>query len=207
MTSNQTVYRFRQSYRKGDVPKKYQGTFEIVDEHTQQVMAVCDLTGKAVFARLAITDHQGKDWMMTPNRKVMPSRWRIIDPDQNITMQFDQKILGKAIKPLSKVALALLDNEGSEVYRLADPRTNIPDRIIGAGPVDWLLMDGDNPVAKLTWLPRQTEPAKGLLGRLSKLLKNPDYGIISVGESHVLAAPEALAMILLFIELTDVSCG
>jgi hypothetical protein len=189
------------------MPKKYQGTFEIVDEHTQQVMAVCDLTGKAVFSRLVIMDHHGKDWTMTPNRKIMPSRWSVTDPAQNIAMQFDQKILGKAIKPLSKVALALLDNEGREVYRLVDPRTNIPDRIIGAGPSDWLLMDGDNPVAKLTWLPRQIEPAKGLLSRLSKLLTTPDYGIVSAGESHVLAAPVALAMILLFIELTDVSCG
>ena len=89
------------------MPKKHQGTFEIVDEHTKHVMAVCDLTGKAVFSRLVITDNHGKDWAVTSNRKIMPSRWSVTGPAQDIAMQFDQRILGKVIKPLSKVALVL----------------------------------------------------------------------------------------------------
>jgi hypothetical protein len=77
------VYRVRKSYKKGELPKKYTGTFELIDDGTQQVMAACDLIGKAVFSTLSITDHQRKTWQMAPNRKIMPSRWIVTDPGQN----------------------------------------------------------------------------------------------------------------------------
>jgi len=143
-------------------PKNYAGTFEITDDKTQQVMAVCDLVGKAVFAMLVIMAHQEKAWQMRPNRKIMPSRWVVTDPGQHIAMQFDQKMLGKLINPLYKTALTLEDGQGKELFRLVDPRTNIPDRVLGVGPNDWALMDGDQPVAKLVRLSRQTAPAAGM---------------------------------------------
>jgi hypothetical protein len=45
---------------------------------------------------------------MKPNRKVMPSRWIVTDPDGRITVQFDQKVLGKLVNLLYRVALTLL---------------------------------------------------------------------------------------------------
>ena len=188
-------------------PKNYAGTFEITDDKTQQVMAVCDLVGKAVFAMLVIMAHQEKAWQMKPNRKIMPSRWVVTDPGQHIAMQFDQKMLGKLINPLYKTALTLEDGQGKELFRLVDPRTNIPDRVLSVGPNDWALMDGDQPVAKLVRLSRQTAPAKGILGKLKKFLASSDKGIVSAGSRHVLAAPVALGMLMLFEELTNVSGG
>jgi hypothetical protein len=90
---NQAVYRVRKFYRKGDVAKKYQYTYEIIDDTTQQVMAVCDLIGKAAFNTLTILDHQHKTWEMKPNRNIMPSRWIVTDPGQGRVVQFDQKNL------------------------------------------------------------------------------------------------------------------
>ena len=55
-----TVYRIRQVYHKDDKPKKYRYTFEAVDEHSGQIMAACDLIGRAVFATLEIIDHTQK---------------------------------------------------------------------------------------------------------------------------------------------------
>ena len=133
------VYRVRQFYQKGEKPKKYCYTFEVIDEHTHQVMAVCDLIGRAVFATLEIFDHNQQTWQMKPNRKIMPSRWIVIDPNQQVAMQFEQKILGKLINPLYKVALALMDGNGNEVYRLVDPRKNIPDRIMAANTGEWTI--------------------------------------------------------------------
>lgn len=206
-STDQAVYRIRRFYRKGDVPKKYAGTFEVIDDRTQQAMAVCDLIGKAVFTPLMIIDQQQKTWHMRPNRKLMPSRWVITAPAQHIAMQFDQKILGKMVHPLYKIVLVLQDGEGKEVFRLVDPRTSIPDRVLGLGPNDWAIMSGDEPVAKLVWLPRQTEPAKGIFGKLKNMLATSDRGMISAGSDHALPAPVTLGMLMLVNELTDTSAG
>lgn len=189
------------------MPRKYQYTLEMTDDRTQQVMAVCDLVGRAAFSTLAIVDRDWQAWQMKPNRKVMPSRWVVTDPKEHIAMQFDQKILGKLANPLYRVALALLDAEGREVYRLVDPRTDIPDRIFGLGPGEWAIMAGEKPVAKLVGLPKQKEQPTGLFGKLRGYLAGSDQGIISGGADHVLEAPVALGMLMIFNELTDTSSG
>jgi len=204
-TGDQAVYRVRRVHRRGDVPKKYRHTLELTDDRTQQVMAACDLIGRATFTTLAITDEDQRDWQMRPNRKVMPSRWIVTDPDGRIAMQFDQKMLGKLVNPLYRVALALLDGEGEQVYRLVDQRTSTPDRIFGVPPREWALLAGDKPAAKLARLPKQKEKPTGALGKLRSLLAGSDQGIISAGPDHVLAAPVALGMLMVFDELTDTS--
>ena len=206
-TENQAVYRVRRFYRRDDVPKKYAGTYEIIDEATKQTMANCDLVGKAIFATLRITNHLEDAWQMKPNRKIMPSRWIITDSSGNVAAQFDQKILGKMVNPLYKIALTVLDQADTEVFRLVDPRTSIPDRVLGAGPNEWVLMSGDKPAAKLIRLPRQDKLARGIFGKLKNMLAATDRGIISAGDRHALAAPVALGMILLFEELSDTSAA
>jgi hypothetical protein len=207
ISREQAVYRVRRTYRKGDVPKGYTSTLEIIDDNSRQVMAVCDLTGKAAFTALTITDHRQKTWQMRPNRKIMPSRWLVTDSGQNIVMQFDQKILGKMVNPLYRTVLSLNDGEGKEVYRLIDPRSSIPDRIMGGGPDDWAIISGEKTVARLVRLPRRTEPAKGIFGRLKNMLSGSDRGIISAGSDHALPAVVALGMLMLVNELTDTSGG
>jgi hypothetical protein len=207
ISGEQAVYRVHRIYRKGDMPKGYTSTLEIIDDNSRQVMAVCDLTGKASFTALTIIDHQQKTWHMRPNRTIMPSRWLITDPGQNIVIQFDQKILGKMVNPLYRIVLALNDGEGKEVHRLVDPRSSIPDRIMGVGPDDWAIISGEKTVARLVRLPRQTEPAKGIFGRLKNMMSSSDRGIISAGSSHALPAVVALGMLMLVNELTDTSGG
>jgi len=203
--SDQAVYRIRRFYDKGDKPKKYRGSYEVTDEPTGQIMASGDLIGQAVFATHAFLDHKQQTWQMKPNRKIMPSRWIVTDPEEKVVLQFDQKILGKMVNPLYKVVLAILDSEGREVYRLVDPRTNIPDRIMTANIGEWTIVEGDRPVAKLAWLPRQGEPPKGMFKRLKTFFTPSDRAVISAGRRHVLPAPAALGMLLLFDALTDTS--
>ena len=138
----------------------------------------------------------------------MPTRWALHDPTQKIVLQFDQKVLGKLTNPLYRVALALLDAEGKERYRLVDPRTSIPDRIMGIHAGDWPLLEGERPVAKMTALAREPQsPAKGLLGRLKRLIQHSDRGFVSAGDTHLLPAPAVLALLRLFDEVTDTSGG
>ena len=147
--ADRPVYRVRRFRREGNTPGKYRASFEIVDERTAQSLASCDLGGRAVFSRLEITDPEGRAWKMTPNRRVMPSRWAVTDPDG---------------------------------------------------------MDGDRPVAKLVWLERDGKPT-GIVGKLRSFLTRSDRGVTSAGSNHLPPAPVALAMILLFEELTDTSGG
>ena len=92
-----------------------------------------------------------------------------------------------------------------ELLRLADPRTGVLGRMFGPGPDDWVLMQDDTTIAKLVRLPKEPEAPKGLLGHLGKLLSRTDQGIASLGPTHVLGAPAALALLMLVDELTDTS--
>ncbi len=136
-----------------------------------------------------------------------PSRWVLTDPEQRIAAQFTQKALAKLANPLYRVALAMLDADGRETYRLVDARTNLADRIMVA-PGEWAIVQDDKPVAKLVSLPRhEDEPRKGLLGVLQKVFAASDHGIVSAGAEHVLEPPVALGTYLLHRELTDSSVG
>jgi len=199
------VYRVRTLYRRDAMPKGYRHTLELVDDRTQQVMAACDVVGRPAFATLRIVDERARAWRMQPNRKVMPSRWIVTDPGESIAMQFDQKILGKLTNPLYKCALAFLDGDGEELYRLIDPRTNIPDQIFGTGPDDWVIVDGDRLAAKLVRLRREETKAGGLSGVLRKLVSTSDPGIVSIGADHLFPAPVALSMMIIFTVVTDPS--
>jgi hypothetical protein len=203
--AEQAVYRVRTVHRRDAMQKGYRHTREVVDDHTGQVVATCNVVGRPAFATLEIIDAQGRTWRMQPDRKLMPSRWIVTDPHQRVAMQFDQKIVGKLANPLYKCALALLDGEGREVYRLLDPRTNVPDRIFGTGPREWIIADGDRLAAKLVRLPRKEKKAGGLRGVLRKLASTSEPGIVSVGAAHLLPAPVALGMVIIFAVVTDPS--
>ena len=205
--AEQRIYRARTSYRKECATKGYRHSLEMLDEATQQLMATCDLIGRASFAELLLLDEHQQPWRMRPNRKVMPSRWIVTDPQQRIAVQFEQNILGKLSNPLHKVVFNLLDGEGRLIYRLLDPRSAIADRLFGVGPDDWAISDGERLVAKLIRLPRPKPESRGLLAALRSLLTPTDPAIASIGPQHLLPAPVALAMLLLFQELTDASAG
>jgi hypothetical protein len=193
--------------RNGGTPKGYRCTIELIDDATQQVLASCDLAGRATGSRVAIRDDQERVWSMAPNRRIMPSRWIITDPEQRIALQFDQKALQKLANPLYRTAFSLLDAAGEETCRVVDPRTSVADRILGVGPAEWIVVNGDQPVAKLVRLPRQKHRSPGLLGAVRAFLAGSDPGIVSLGRHHLLPAPAALAMQIVLDELTDVSGG
>ena len=207
ISPNQAVYRIRRFYEKGDKPKKYRGSYAVADEGTGQVMARGDLVGQAAFATHTFLDQDQQAWQMKPNRKIMPSRWILTDPEGKVALQFDQKILGKMINPLYRIVLAVLDREGREIYRLVDPRTNIPDRLLGVNIGEWTIMEGDRPVAKLACLPREQAPPKGMFKAIKKFFTSSDRAVICAGNRHVLPAPAVLGMLWLFDQLTDVSGG
>ena len=207
MRANQAVYRIRQHIREGDKPMIYQESLEIVDDRTNEALARCDLFGPATYTRTEIIDNNHRTWQLKPARKFKSSRWIVTDPEKRIAMQIGQKAVGKFIKPVYKVVLVLMDWEDNVKFRLVEPKTNIPDPVLPVKAGELAIMAGDKPAAKLAWLPREEVVAKGFFGKLKKLLTASERAIVSAGPRHCLDAPAALAMYLIYSELTDVPIG
>jgi hypothetical protein len=199
------LYRLRRTRREGPPVKRYRGTWVLSDDRTKQLLATCDLMGVVTFRTHEIIDGDGQVWRLSANRVVMPSRWLLTDAAQRLVLQFHQQILRKLLNPWRRTGLALLDAAGNELFRLVDPRTGVLDRIFGPGTDDWVVMERDKPAARLVRLPTEQEAPKSVLGRLGKLLAQSDQGIASVGPTHALSAPAALALLMLVHELTDSS--
>lgn len=204
-STEHALYRSRRTRRDRDSDNRYRDIWELSDDTTKQVLATCDLMGRAVFGTHEIVDREQQVWRLAANRVVMPSRWLLTDPAQRVTLQFHQQILRKLLNPWRRIGLVLLDGCGQERFRLVGPEAGVLDRIFGPGIDDWAVMERGKPVAKLVRLPKEKQEPKGLLDRLSKLLAGADHGIASAGPTHVLAAPAALALLMLVNELTDFS--
>lgn len=202
MSTSPATYRVRTFSRKGDLPSNYRGTYEILDEQTQQVMAYCDVSGHATFSLVSIMDEDHKAWTMKPNRKILPTRWILTGPSQSLAIQFDQNLSRKLKNPIHRVVLTLLDGQDKVIYHVVDPREQFIDRVLGVGPDDWVLMEGDEPAARITNLVRYEGQPVGLWQKLKAFLTPTDKGIVSLKGSHVLSAPIALAMLLILHELT-----
>ena len=207
MSPSIATYRVRRFSRKGDLPRNYRGTYEILDELTQQVMAHCDVLGHATFSLVSIIDRDHQTWTMKPNRKILPTRWILAGPSQSPAMQFDQNLSRKLKNPIYRIILTLLDGQDKEVYHVVDPREDFIDRVLGVGPDDWVIMEGDEPVARITHLVRYEGQPAGFWQKLRAFLTPTDKGIVSLKGSHVLSAPIALAMLLILHELTASSSG
>ena len=199
--SDQATYRTVSYIRKGDLSKTYQCTYVLIDDHLQEVLAACDISGRITSAPVSIMDQNNQAWQMRSNRKYLPSRWILTDPGQAIAMQFERNIRRKLSNPLDKNLLSLLDGQGRERYSVIDPREVIADRILAVSPDEWLCMDGDQVAAKIGWLMREKTESTGLFGHLRDCIVPTDRGMVSSGSSHVLAAPIALALLMIMDEL------
>lgn len=199
----EATYRIRRCRPQGSMPKGYSHSVELLDEKSGTLLATSDIVGRAVFAHLTIQAADGHTWHLSPNRKVLPTRWTLTDAGGAVAMHFDQQVLGKLVNPLYRTLLALLDADGHEVARVIDPRTNVPDRIFGLGPNEWALVHGEELLARLRYLP-PTGPGKpGWLGRIHRFLTTTDRGIVSQGTEHTLEPQVALALQILFDPLTE----
>ncbi|WED23886.1 hypothetical protein L3Q72_21885 [Vibrio sp. JC009] len=201
MDKNNATLRFCKYYEKTGVPEKYRHSYRVVDEHSQQELAHCDIIGQPLTTTFTISDNSGQSWLIKPNRKIFPTRWIITDSNENTIMQFDQKALAKFVNPIYKVMLSFLDSEDQEHARLVDPRDGVIDRIMSAYTSSWVVLKKDMPVAEMVLLPRKSKPKKGLLGKLRSLIKLSDDGLISAGSEHFMAPHIALGMYIIFREL------
>lgn len=150
VTSMYRIRRFRDSERS---QRGYRGTFEVYDEATGSQLARCDMTGRAAQSVLEIRASDGVEWTSTPDRRVLPTRWDLT-VEAVLLFRFDAKMAGKMFNPLYRTSIAACDCNGVELFAVVDPRDSVPDRILGTGPGDWVLLKGNRTIARIVNLPR-----------------------------------------------------
>lgn len=195
-------YRVRRFHRKDWKQRPYHESYEVSDEATGLVLASCDLAGRAVFTNLEITDDAGHHWQVTPNRKVLPSRWTLADDAGAVHLQLDLRLAGKLLNPVQRTSLAVLDASGSEVARLIDGRDGVADRMFGSNINERLLVREAQLLAQFTSLPRQGPQRTGFRAKLARLFTLGDRGVIVRSVDYDLPAPALLALIAIHDEIT-----
>lgn len=207
-------------------------TVELWDDLTGSRCAATQLAGKAVFATLEIEcARDASSWTCMPNRKVLPTSWRLAESGGARETFFSQRVPPKLLNPLGRHLLALervspsdgrsaRAEEGqsqrsgtTELFHVIDARPNGVGRLLNVSVTDWALVRDETPVATLGYSlrpePRSHErEERGLLSRvrsMARSLGSHDRSLTSLGDVHVLDPAEALVLLLLFESLTDVS--
>jgi hypothetical protein len=206
--TDRTAYRIQRRSEPRGKPAKYRATYTLVDEQSQETVVQADLIGRAVFGCTALVDHGGRHWTLQPDRKVMPTRWLLSDEHGSLELQFDQKLLGKLANPLFRTVLAILDAQDRELMQFVNLHSKKAAFVLGLELGKYALVRDQTALAELSTLPRE-KPAgrKGFLGSFKRFMAPSDRALISLSDRHPLPPPAALAMYLLYEELTDTSGG
>lgn len=185
---------------------------ELHDDLVGGVAATARFEGKAVFADVAIAcQADGSTWRCTPNRRVMPTSWRLADGGGAVTV-FAQPAGRQLLNPLGRTLLTLRRERVGETLAVVDARPAGVGRLLNLAPSDWALVRGDEALAGIGFArgpdPRGggEETGTGVLGRLRRLagaLAGHDRCLASRASGHALTAPEAMVLLLLFEVLTE----
>ncbi len=200
--TSETIYRFHRYSRKGEAPKKYKCTLEVLDHHTEKVLAVCDVIEPPLFKLQTVVDENNQKWHLKSNRKIMPSRWLLTDSENKLIIQFDQQISRKMLTPFTKILFTLHNEEGKELYRFVDPESNLIDQLMGCSPGEWALLSEKTLVAKMVRIPREKVEQKGIRGWIKRLKTGSDSCLVCLDGGHILPAPAALCLYVLYEELS-----
>lgn len=199
-----TCYRIKKNARprqasdgKGGFPT----LVEALDEEDGRVLATCAFTGRAALSELSIVASDRTPWTVRPSRKVMPTRWRVIAAGEHV-VDLRISFWRGFLNPLRRTLLRVSDPSGRELFRVTDTRRGVLDRLIGSGPREWMFMRDGQPVGKLMPLGVEAPRESGWFRRLLSKL-NFDHGVVSLGDTHVLPAPAAIALVAIHLDLTE----
>jgi hypothetical protein len=180
-------------------------TLELIDEAQGTTLAHCNVHGTPIHKPQLIRAAGSGEWTIRPNRRVMPSHWIVVNPQGRETMLLDQRIFGKLAGPLTRVGMTIKVSQGAVLYRVVEPQASLGERLLGPDPKAWTVENDDGPVALIATLPKPDITATGWRGKLQRFIQGSDMGLVSLGDAHRFGAPEALAILLIFRELRDIS--
>lgn len=208
MIESQHRFIYRASKNRSGGPhaaRDHRYTLELVDEVEGTTVAHCSVHGTPIHRPQTIQVAGSGEWTVRPNRRIMPSHWILGNPHGRETMLLDQRIFGKLAGPLTRVGMTIKDPQGAMLYRVVEPDASLGDRLLGPAPDAWTIENDDGPVALIATLPKPDVPAKGWRGKLQRFIRGSDMGLVSLGDAHRFGVAEALAILLIFRELRDIS--
>lgn len=199
------TYRIRKSPRARASGERggFHIQMEVLGEDDGRVLATCAFSGRAALCILDIAASDGTRWVNRPKRKVMPTAWRVSaegEPVVDLSVSFWRSF----VNPLQRAAIRVCGPSGTELFRVADQRKSKADRLIGAGPIEWMFVRDGQEIGKLIPLAR---PERKDVGRIRGFFSGLGYdvGVVSFADEHLLAAPAALALAAIHADLTDPS--
>jgi hypothetical protein len=176
---------------------------EVLSEEDGRVLATCAFSGRAALSILEIAATDGTRWMNRPKRRVMPTAWRVSAAGEPV-VDLSVSLWRSFFNPLRRASIRVCGPSGRELFQIADQRKSKADRLLGAGPIEWIFVRDGQEIGKLIPLAR---PERKGVGRVRGFFAGLGYdvGIVSFADDHILAAPAALALAAIHADLTDPS--
>ena len=169
--------------------------------------ARCELVGDAALKpQDIVVDDQA--WRLEPNRKLMPNRWTLRDPQGDAQCEFSQSVLGKVLNPVHKAVMSIDAGDPAGPLHLIDQKAATLPAILGLDWGDYAIVRNDEVLAAVAVLPRQTEPKRNRIGKfIGRFIKPTDLALVSLSAEHLMPPAMSLATWLLHRSLTDTSAA
>lgn len=156
-------------------PKRYKHTYRVGIEGSDEVLFSCDVVGNVTSDSIEFLEGTGEvSFSMSPNRKIMPTRWPVKDSWGSEIGRITQKILGKGV-------WAAFDASDVEVFRVVNSDTlveKVGNTIFGGTSAKYgILFQGDHLAATIGKEPREKTTKKGLGGFLQAFTIPSDWVI------------------------------
>jgi hypothetical protein len=164
--------RMRGDFEHQGKPRGYRSTYRIGPDGSDTILFQCDVVGHVASRETRFVGPDGDLlFSMKPNRKILPSRWRLKASDGSDIGYLDQKLLGRG-------AWAAFDATGREIFCIIDPAPQgeqIASRMLGGATTAYAFVTGDQSIATTRKEPRERIERGGLRGFLKTLVAKQDW--------------------------------
>lgn len=156
------------------------GTAELWDG-ASRLVATTRFSGEVAFATLDIECPQtGERLRSSPNRRVMPSAWRLAPGDGGSETVYSRRIGRALVNPWGRTMLSVDREPASGSYRVVDASRSGIDRALNLERSEWALVRGDQAVGRLGFVRRPDDDGQeagggGLFGRVRGVARALTY--------------------------------
>ncbi len=172
-----TALRLMRDTEPDGKPKGYRHTVRICtegaepDAESRQTLFIGDMIGHAASHTVVFRGPNGKpDFVIGPNRKILPNRWSLTRAEGGEIGALSQKLLGKG-------AWAGVDAKDAELFRVVDPQS-LPRKIamqaLNGAATRYAIMSGDTVLGTISEEKRRRTEGRGVMGFLKKLVATSD---------------------------------
>ena len=193
------IYRKEASSKKG-----YKRSYVVRDVQSKSQLAYCDLCSYVESSPVPIVDADGREFILTPNRKIMPSKWILTDCDSVPVYEIERASAAKILNPLGRKLLTVRCLSEKKEYELHHLAKNKLDLMSAPSTFDWYLLEGEVAVAGLECRKGESnaESGKGFLSKLKSFLQPSSWILVTHSDSHLISASAFIAMMMLYHAIT-----